>query len=501
MLDMKDILQRLQIGANAITSQILTDLITDNITYRAELVRKYEAYKASGLPISTRAEAKTGKANNKLVNDYRGEIVDQLVGYLFGNPVTYSLNNDAYPDKEDPDYKKHLTALKEFRQMNKLAELDGETGKFMSACGRAARLLYIDTKGKPRVMDVPPWECIFIYDRSLDEVQYALRYYNVYDMVDGKPITKVRIEWYDRQNVSYWISQSDGKGYIPDITEITIAGAVFMDNKQSHQFDMVPLVDIKNNAELQGDFEKTESLIDGYDRVLSDAQNEIEDLRAAYLLFKGVTPDEKVITEAKRTGAFGCEVGDSIEYLTKQLNDTYTENQKKSLRENIYRFSKTVDVNADTFTGSGASGEARRWLLLALENRGSKTALKFTSGVMTMFRIVAGIWKKTGIDLDPNAIEVALDRNLPVELLSEANIQSTLKGVVSDRTRLKLFSPIRDVDEEMRQIAKENEGMVNLDNVPGDGTGDTPAEAAAKAADAKTLTPEEYMAKYGEMPA
>lgn len=503
MLDMKDILMRLQMGSEAITGQIIADLITENITYQAELVRRYNAYKASGLPILTRPDSKTGKANNKLINDYRGEIVDQLTGYMFGNPVTYSLSNDTYPDKEDPAYKKALATLKEFRQNNNLEDLDCETGKMMSACGRASRLMYIDTKGKVRVMEVMPWECIFIYDRSLDEVQYALRYYNVYEVVDGKQTTKVRVEWYDKQNVSYWLSsQVAGGAYMPDVTQIYVAGELVACTQQSHQFDRVPLIDIKNNAELLCDFSKTESLIDGYDRVLSDAQNEIEDLRQAYLLFKGVTPDAKVIKDAKESGAFGCEKDDSIEYLTKQLNDAFVEHQKQSLRENIYRFSKTVDVNADTFTGSGASGEARRWLLLALENRGSKMALKFKSGVATMFRIATAIWKMAGINIDPNDIEVYLDRNLPVELKSEAEIQSTLKGVVSDRTRLKLFSAIKDVDEEMRQIAKENEGAVNLDDVPGEADAeDTPAPgdnvADAKAVDEGRMTPEEYAAKWG----
>jgi len=501
MFNMNEILMRLQMTAARVSSEIIKDLIQDNTGYQTGLIKKYNAYKAVGLPISSRKEGKANKANNKLINDYRGEIVDQLTGYLFGNPVTYSLNPEAYDNKTDSsEYKAHVTELKEFKQINKLEELDGETGKFMSACGRAARLLYIDTKGKTRVMAVPPWECIFIYDQSLDQTQYALRYYNVYEMIDGKPVTKIRVEWYDRQNVYYFIGTQES-GYMADVTEVLINNELKAGTEQAHQFNMVPLIDFQNNTELLGDFEKTESLIDGYDRLLSDAQNEIEDLRQAYLLFKGVTPDDAVIKKAKESGAFGCEAGDSIEYLTKQLNDTFVENQKKSLRENIYRFSKTVDVSADTFTGSGASGEARKWLLLALENRGSKMALKFKSGVLSMFSVAETIWQKKGIDLTAADIQIDIDRNLPVELKLESEIQTALKGVISDRTRLKLFSPVRDVDEELKQMAEENDGMVNLDNVPPDNNAPDPEKEKAMQADmaamkAGTMTQAEYDAKW-----
>ena len=464
MLDMQVVLRSLQFGNEIITTKIIADLIKENASVQINLVRKYNAYCAIGLPITSRSEPKTGKANNKLVNDYRGEIVDQIVGYLFGNPVTYSLKIEVGQKAEDTTYKKNLQVLKDFNQLNNSEELDAETGKMMSVCGRAARLLYIDRDGKERQMDVRPWEVIFVYDQSLDEVQYAMRYYNVYDMSTGKPQTRTRVEWYDDKNVSYYISSD--KGYVADYMQVQIDTKVVPVSSQAHLFDRVPLIDFQNNSELLGDFEKTESLIDGYDRVVSDAQNEIEDLRLAYLIFKGVIPDEGVLAEAKRTGAFGCEKDDEIGYLTKSINDAFIENQKKSLRENIYRFSKTVDVNADTFTGSGASGEARKWLLLALENRGSTKERKFKSGIHTLFSIIVTAWKKKGININPNDIEVQLDRNLPAELKQEAEIQSMLKGIVSDRTRLKLFSIIKDVDEEIRQLEVENDLKVDLDEVP-----------------------------------
>jgi SPP1 family phage portal protein len=47
------------------------------------------------------------------------------------------------------------------------------------------------------------------------------------------------------------------------------------------------LFEFENNKEKQGDFEKVESLIDAYDKIISDGVSEIEAFRMAYLVLSG----------------------------------------------------------------------------------------------------------------------------------------------------------------------------------------------------------------------
>ncbi len=489
MLNMNAIMKQLQMDSETVTAEVIQKLIKENASNRDHLVNLYKAYRGECLPIQARPDAPINKANNKLSNDFRGEIVDQVTGYLFGNPVTYSLKPDVDNNetKESDSYKKKLQVLKDFNRVNRIDEVDFETGKFMSIEGWTARLLYIDKNGKERVMNVPPYECIFIYDETGNELKYALRYYNIYDVSKGVMKSRTRVEWYDQKEVTYYISNTKGDAYQADCHEAIVDGEIMMVHSQRHFFNGVPLIEFENNTELLGDFKKTEALIDAYDRVTSDSQNELEDLRQAYLVFKGVTVDGPILAEAKKTGAFGINEDDAISYLTKELNDAYVENQKNTLMDNIYRFSKTVDVKADTFTGSGASGEARKWLLLALENRGATKERKFKSGVLDMNILLTQIWAAKGVKIDPYLIEVELDRNLPVELKLEAEIQAALMGTISNRTRLKQLSVVKDVDEELRTIAEENEDNIDLDDVNiddeegGDDEGKTQAEAEAEA--------------------
>jgi len=83
-----------------------------------------------------------------------------------------------------------------------------------------------------------------------------------------------------------------------------------------------------NNEEQQGDAEKVLSLIDAYDRTLSDVNSEVEQFRLAYMAFYGYDPDEETLKKAARTGAFGLDEkteGVGIEFITKDLNDAVIE--------------------------------------------------------------------------------------------------------------------------------------------------------------------------------
>lgn len=449
-------LKMMQAFNGRMTSQIIRDLILNHTRASSDMATNYERYKGRQLPIDLRTFPDANKINNKIGNDFRGEIIDQSVGYLFGKPATYTLDKARFNDAGA--YKNASDALQNFLRTNHIEDLDAETGKMASICGTASRLCYIDKAGAERVMNVNPWEVIYIYDRSLDEVQYALRYYVMTDVgTNGSASPKLRIEFYDSENVTYWIRQGAGE-FILDATEPV--------NPQPHLFSKVPLIEFRNNEERLADFAKVEGLVDAYDRTLSDAQNELEEFRQAYMLFKGAQIDKETITAARNTGAFSLPVGTDASFLTKQINDVFLESHKKTLRENIYRFSNSVDMSAEKFSGSGASGEARKWQLLPLEQKVGIKERKFQKASSKMFEIISTAWQKKGIIIDWRDIKISLDRNVPIELALEADVQVKLKGLISDRTRLEIFSPVRDVDAELSQMKTEAEDSVDLDSVP-----------------------------------
>ena len=452
---MQDILKDLIRLNGQVTSEIIKDLIDNHAPKRAKMLALYNRYKTDDLPILNREFEDQNKINRKLNNSFDSEIVDTKVGYFIGNPISYQVD-DVQQGSEKVD-----ATLTDFALRNSIDDLDSETVKMATICGYAARLLYIDRDGLERVMAVNPWEVILVYDRSINEPQFALRYYDVTIKEGKEEKTRTRVEWYDDQLVTYYLQDDSGE-YVLDISEPV--------NPQPHLFDLVPVVIFPNNEEQQGDAEKVLNLIDGYDRTLSDVNSEIEQFRLAYMAFYGYDPDEETLAKARKTGAFGLDEkgeGVGIEFITKTMNDTAIENHLNRLEGNIMRFGKSVNMTDESFA-SNLSGVAIRYKLMALENKCITMERKMTAALRQQFRVLATAWAKKGIPVDYTNIFFQFKRNLPVNLLDEAQTTAQLRGHVSERTRLSQLSFVDDVEWEMEEMAKDNDGLINLDD--GDGT-------------------------------
>lgn len=162
-------------------------------------------------------------------------------------------------------------------------------------------------------------------------------------------------------------------------------------------FDYCPLYGLPNNEELKGDAEKVLSLINAYDRTLSDASNEIEQYRLAYLILKGMGADEETLQMLKKTGVFNLyDEKEDVKYLTKDINDTMIENHLNRLEENILRFAKSVNFSDEQFAGN-ISGVAMKFKLMALENKCITMERKMTAALRYQFKVLCSAWAKRGL--------------------------------------------------------------------------------------------------------
>lgn len=448
---MQDILTQLIDLSGQVTSEIIKDLIAEHAPKRAKMIALYNRYKTDDIPILNREFDDQSKINHKINNSFDSEIVDTKVGYFIGTPISYQARDERG---------KTAVALSEFILRNNIDDLDSETVKTATICGYAARLLYIDRDGMERAMMVNPWEVILVYDRSINEPQFALRYYDITIKEGNAEKTKTRVEWYDDTTITYYIQ--DDEDYVLDSTEPV--------NPQPHLFDLVPVIVFPNNEEQQGDAEKVLNLIDAYDRTMSDVNSEIEQFRLAYMAFYGYEPDEETLARARKTGAFGLDVkseGVGIEFITKTMNDAAIENHLNRLEANIMRFGKSVDMTDEKFA-SNLSGVAIRYKIMALETKCITMERKITAALRQQFRVLCTAWAKKGIPADYTDIHFEFKRNLPVNLKDEAEATNLLRGHVSERTRLAQLSFVGNVAGEMEEMAKDAEGRVDLDGLDGD---------------------------------
>lgn len=397
------------------------------------------------------------KVNNRLNNAFDAEIVDTKVGYMFGNPITYEV--DSGDAKTETPLDKEIET---FNLRSNVEDEDAEWGKKAAICGYAARLAYIDPDGKERIRNINPWEAIIFSPADITEPEYAIRVYQMTTVAaDGTKKEWRKVEVYDSTKIQFYESEGEGDLVLKEETP--------------HMFDYCPLFGLPNNEEMIGDAEKVLSLIDAYDRTLSDASNEIEQYRLAYLILKGMGADEETLEKMKRTGIFELfDEKEDLKYLTKDINDQMIENHLDRLEENIMRFAKSVNF-ADEAFGSQISGIALKFKLTALENKCIAMERKMVSALRYQYKVLCSAWAKKGVCTGEDYLKVwfGFKRNLPANLLDEAQTSVALKGHVSEKTRLSLLSFVDDVQYELDEMAKEQEEAMkmyqqNLPPVDGD---------------------------------
>lgn len=445
------------INQQGITPEIIRLMIQDHQATHDKALMLYNRYKAYEVPIFDRTIAEyaetegvyriDNKINNHLNNAFDSDIVDTEVGYGFGHPISYSVQTDDDGNPLSPGLQDKID---EFNTRNNISDMDSETGKKAIICGYAARLMYVDEEGQAGVMTVDPYEAIILSKTNdLTNPMYALRYYPILRWQGTNQEKWYRADFYDGVNKTSFIGAE---------ASLNGEGTFMQDGEpEPHLFNGCPLFGIPNNQELQGAVEKVIRLIDDYDRVASDTSNEIEQMRLAYLVIKNAGMDEEDAKKINRTGIFELfDKEDDVKFLTKDINDNIIEHHLDRLAENIQRFAKTVNFSDDTF--GTASGVALRYKLMSLENKMITLERKFTSGLRYQYKLLCNLWnRKTvgdgGVNSDDYLnIDFQFTRNLPVNLLEEAQMTAQFKGLIPEQTRLSLLSFITDAHQAMDEM-------------------------------------------------
>ena len=445
------------INENGISPEILYKILEKhqpNAKYNKELYYRYQAIDEH-VPIferKARFEDDEAAVNNKINNDFFSEIIDFKTGYFAGKPIAYSYGSGEEAEQVTGGEVAVDIASKvvtDFVVRNNLYDVDLQTTKYAAICGYAGRLFYIDEDdGNERVMPVPPYQTIILSNTSITEPIYAVRYFDVKD-IDDNVIYKA--EFYDNTNIYYFEGGS-------------LSELVLIETKP-HLFDYCPLQGIPNNEELIGDAEKVLNLIDAYDRALSDSNNEIESFANAYMVYENVNATDEEIKKAQKTGAIKFYSGASngkVYFLTKDVNDTFTENHLNRLEDNIYRFSKTPNLNDEAY--GNASGISLKFKLTGLETKCGMFQAKMQSAGTYMFKLLASSWNKKKIEVDPLQCVMDFKRNFPLDILSEARAAQALiaAGVPKQIAFTAALSFIDDIDYVMQLIEEEQNSIPSL---------------------------------------
>ena len=405
----KQIIEMIQNSEGATIPLIIKDLIQQNTSERTRLLDSWNEYKGE-VPIKFKPKLANKYApDNRPVNAYRNLIVSEKVGYLTGVPIEYEYPPDATAEK----------MILDFLKINKYESLDANTMTYLAATGKAFRLLYIGknfvtAKAELRVTNQLPWECLVVTDATLDNLPvYGMIYYQVEIKTGGSPKWRWKVEFYDDEEVSYWI-ENDSGNFVPDDSYFTPV--------EKHGFNIMPLVEFNNNLLKYSDFELVRTLCDAYDNAVSYALNDNESFSNALMIFKDVTLTQDLIDKARYLR--GIEINStptkpdpSVTYLTKDIKIDNTNELCKMLEENIFKFSSTVDIYNEAFSGGSVSGESRKQQLIPLELKCKETERLFQQAVQNEMAVAATYWQKVNNTIViPSELEMTFIRSvIPTE--------------------------------------------------------------------------------------
>lgn len=448
------------INEDGISPKLITRIIqkhTDNAAYNRQLYERYQVLDGA-VPIFKRKPRfeDANPINNKINNDFFSEIVDFKVGYFAGKAISYGYSTTYESENEtggEGAVDIATKTLSDFIVRNNMFDIDMETTKFASICGYSGRLFYIDPEGNERVMPCAPYETIILSNTDITEPVYALRYFNTVDINDN---LSYKVEFYDNATISFF-------------TGVNLTTLV-AEKTSLHMFDYCPLHGIPNNRELIGDTEKVLTLIDEYDRIISDCNNEIESFANAYMVFENITASDDEISKAGQSGVlrfFSGAGGGKVSFLTKDINDAFTEHQLNRTENNIYRFSKTPKLTDETF--GAASGVSLKFKIMGLETKCGMFQAKMMSAGAYMFKLLASSFRKRRIFVDPLQCIMEFKRNFPLDILNEAQAVQALiaAGLPKEVAFNVALSCVDDIDYVMQLIDKEINGIPPLDGVGG----------------------------------
>lgn len=414
---------------NAEHKALLSQLLSFSRTERIEYKKMYEYYKGNTDAINN-YKIITKRSNLKANVNYLKKFIKEEVSYSVGNRLTYDCDNQ--------EMAKSLIYNMQHWDENH----DEDLMKYMLIFTKAFEVYYIKD-GKEFCSDIiSPLEGYAYCDKKGNPIIF------IHEWAEKLDTSKTYIDVYTRNKVFHLDSS---------LNEAKKA--------DSHRFGEVPVsVGILTKEGVDDSLYKdVKGLQDALETNLSDIANEIADFRNAYLLFKGCKIDKEGLEKAKELGIM--QTGDSksnIEWLTKNINDTFIQNALDRYVDTLYQI--TCHVNHNEKLQSNLSSLALRSRLIALENKCTLNINSHKNVVKKRLRLLCRFLNyPTNKGYDDRSITVKYTPNIPQDdLMMAQTISQLADGTISKATARAQFSFINNPAKEKELCEEEMKQELDL---------------------------------------
>ena len=379
------------------------------------------------------------KPDNRLVANFGKYIVDTFNGYFTGIPVKVS------HEKENVN-----EAINYFWRYNDMDDTFSELSKITSIYGVSYLYVWQDEEARTRVTYNAPFDMFVIYDNTVARnIKYGVRYkYDEDNRLTGTLFTADEIITFT----------SDGYG-----------------DTEPHYYPIVPIIEFVENDEQQSLIRPVESLINAYNKALSEKSNDVEYFSDAYMKILGAELDTETIQNIRDNRIINMDGDDAqkivVEFMNKPDGDITQENLLNRIESLIYHLAMVANINDESF--GNASGVSLEFKLQPMKNLSGMKERKFTKGLNNLFKCFTALPTNVPASDKDSWVEVEYRfiRNIPRNVNDEAQTARDLEGIISKELQLSTLSIVDDVQTEMERIEKENE-LPEYDFEVAEGDGD-----------------------------
>ena len=368
------------------------------------------------------------KPDNRIAVNFAKYIVDTMNGYFIGNPIKITV------DGGEETIEKYIEFLDQYNDQD---DNNAELSKICSIYGKGYEMYYNDEEGNVGIIYLDPTEAFMIYDDSvLKRERYFVRLYRDEDNVlHGSVSDQEKVRWFTIKGKIVWNEQ-----------------------EQLHYFNGVPATEYRENKECQGIFEPVMSIINAFNKAISEKANDVDYFADAYLKIIGTLLDEDELKHIRSDRVINFD-GDGesviVDFLQKPNGDTTQENLLDRLQNLIFLIAMVANISDENFGTS--SGIAMAYKLQGMSNLRKTKERKFTSGMNRRYKLIFSNPGNAMKKDDWVKLHYKFTPNVPANLLEESQIAQNLSGVVSQETQLGVLSVVDNPKTEIERIDKEEE--------------------------------------------
>lgn len=310
---------------------------------------------------------------------------------------------------------------------------------------------------------VPSTQCVALYDYSTPVNKIGLM--RIWQETDSNGFEATMVELIlDNKKKYYKNSKSKPKIY----NEIE-------NSEKEVKWSMLPAIAIENPDELTI-FEPVITLIDAYETIIKNNRNIFEYNDDAKLKITGFMPQSELMTRDDKGNTvlnperqkedeallrskvfYTPDQSGNIEWIIKNINDTASENHKKTLIELILMITCVPNVTDVGFTNAD-NASALEKKFFPLEQILIQADKQFKKELLYLWELIIDrINKEKNKKYDFREIQIELQRNMPADKNDIVDMAMKLRGLLSDESVMGMLPYDLDVESELAKVKKQND--------------------------------------------